>query len=83
METLDENAAVISASKVTGTNVYNTDGDHLGEIYDVMLDKRSGNIAYAVMSFGGFLGIGERYMPCPGQLQVRYPTGRLCGRSYR
>jgi hypothetical protein len=32
METLDENAAVISASKVTGTNVYNTDGDHLGEI---------------------------------------------------
>ena len=65
METLDENAAVISASKVTGTNVYNTDGDHLGEIYDVMLDKRSGNIAYAVMSFGGFLGIGERYHALP------------------
>jgi len=68
METLDENAAVISASKVTGTNVYNTDGDHLGEIYDVMLDKRSGNIAYAVMSFGGFLGIGERYHALPWQL---------------
>jgi len=49
VETLDENAAVVSASKVTGTNVYNTDGDHLGEIYDVMLEKRSGNIAYAVM----------------------------------
>src|SRR5687768_12634975 len=65
MDTLDETATVISAGKVTGTNVYNTDGDHLGEIYDVMLDKRSGKIAYAVMSFGGFLGIGERYHPLP------------------
>ena len=65
METLDENASVISASKVTGTNVCNTDGDQLGEIQDVMLDKRSGKIAYAVMSFGGFLGIGERYHPLP------------------
>jgi len=73
METLDENAAVISASKVTGTNVYNTDGDHLGEIYDVMLDKRSGNIAYAVMSFGGFLGIGERYHALPWQLSSTIP----------
>ena len=65
MDTLDENAAVISASKVTGTNVYNTQGDQLGEIYDVMVDKRSGRIAYAIMSFGGFLGIGERYHPLP------------------
>ena len=65
MQKLDETAAVISASKVTGTNVYNTDGEHLGEIHDVMLDKRSGKIAYAVMAFGGFLGIGERYHPLP------------------
>jgi hypothetical protein len=65
METLDENAAVISAGKVTGTAVYNTAGEHLGEIHDVMLDKRSGKIAYAVMSFGGFLGLGERYHPLP------------------
>jgi len=65
METLDENAGVISASKVTGTNVYNTEGDLLGEIHDVMLDKRSGRIAYAIMSFGGFLGIGEQYHPLP------------------
>jgi hypothetical protein len=41
------------------------DGDRLGEIYDIMLEKRSGNIAYAVMSFGGFLGIGERYHALP------------------
>lgn len=65
METLDENASVISASKVTGTNVYNTAGELLGEINDVMIDKRSGKIAYAIMSFGGFLGIGEQYHPLP------------------
>lgn len=65
METLDENATVISASKVTGTSVYNTQGDQLGEIYDVMVDKRSGKIAYAILSFGGFLGIGEKQHPLP------------------
>jgi hypothetical protein len=65
MEKRDETANVISASKVTGTSVYNTHGDRLRDINDVMLDKRSGKIAYAVMSFGGFLGIGERYHPLP------------------
>jgi sporulation protein YlmC with PRC-barrel domain len=65
MEAVDETPSIISANKVTGTNVYNTEGDHLGEIHDVMLDKRSGKIAYAVMSFGGFLGIGERYHAVP------------------
>jgi hypothetical protein len=73
METLDENASVISAGKVTGTAVYNTDGDHLGAIHDVMLDKRSGRIAYAVMSFGGFLGIGERYHTLPWAI-LKYDT---------
>jgi PRC-barrel domain len=73
METLDENATVISASKVTGTSVYNTQGDQLGEIYDVMVDKRSGKIAYAIMSFGGFLGIGERYHPLPWP-NLKYDT---------
>ena len=49
MEKLDETASVISASKVTGTEVYNTDGEHLGEIHDVMIDKQSGKTAYAIM----------------------------------
>ena len=47
MHTLDETTSLISAGKVTGTAVYNTDGEHLGAIKDVMLDKRSGKIAYA------------------------------------
>ena len=75
METLDENTSVISASKVTGTNVYNTGGERLGEINDIMLDKRSGKIAYAVMSFGGFLGIGEQYHPLPWAT-LKYDTRR-------
>src|SRR5262245_33318692 len=61
----DETRSLIAASKVEGTNVYNRRGESLGSIYDVMIDKRSGNVAYAVMSFGGFLGMGERYHPLP------------------
>ncbi len=56
---------LIAASKVSGTSVYNVAGDKLGTVYDVMIDKVSGAAAYAVMSFGGFLGIGDKYHPLP------------------
>jgi sporulation protein YlmC with PRC-barrel domain len=62
-----ETASLIAASKVEGTNVYNSRGDALGSIHDVMIDKRSGKVAYAVMSFGGFLGMGQNYHPLPWQ----------------
>jgi sporulation protein YlmC with PRC-barrel domain len=65
---------LIAGERVTGTNVYDTAGEKLGEIEDVMIDKRSGKIAYAVMSFGGFLGIGDRYHPLPWQ-KLTYDTG--------
>jgi sporulation protein YlmC with PRC-barrel domain len=61
----DETARLISSSKVEGTEVYNTEGEHIGEIKDIMIDKYSGNVAYAIMSFGGWLGIGEKYHPLP------------------
>ncbi len=61
----DETGKLISADKVIGTAVYNAAGDRLGTIHSVMLHKISGRVAYAVMSFGGFLGIGERYHPLP------------------
>jgi len=61
----DETTNLISADKVTGTSVYNPRGEKLGSIYDVMLNKMSGQVAYAVMSFGGFLGMGESYHPLP------------------
>ena len=73
MENTDETVSLISASKVQGTNVYNTDGDSLGEVYDVMIDKRSGKVAYAIMSFGGFLGVGEDYHPLPWNT-LKYDT---------
>jgi hypothetical protein len=62
---IEETAQLIAADKVAGTPVYDLSGERLGAIETVMLDKRSGRVAYAVMAFGGFLGIGERYHPLP------------------
>ncbi len=62
---------LIAASKVNGTTVYNTTGEKLGSVYDVMIDKSSGKAEYAIMSFGGFLGIGDSYHPLPWQ-PLRY-----------
>jgi hypothetical protein len=61
----DQTGTLISADKVTGTNVYNRQGEKLGSVYDVMLNKLNGQVAYAIMSFGGFLGMGESYHPLP------------------
>ncbi len=63
----DTHGRLIAASMVNGTSVYNRAGEKLGSIYDVMLEKRSGKADYAIMSFGGFLGIGDRYHPLPWQ----------------
>jgi sporulation protein YlmC with PRC-barrel domain len=57
--------SLIEASKVQGTAVYNPHGERLGSIDDVVIDKRSGLSVYAVMSFGGFLGLGSDYYPIP------------------
>jgi sporulation protein YlmC with PRC-barrel domain len=56
---------LIAADKVSGTNVYNLAGDKLGSVDDIMIDKISGRAIYAVLSFGGFLGMGEKYHPLP------------------
>ncbi len=56
---------LIAADEVKGTNVYNPAGDKLGSVDDIMIDKASGHAIYAVMSFGGFLGMGEKHHPLP------------------
>jgi hypothetical protein len=61
----DELGNLISSRRVEGTSVYNRAGESLGTVDHVMIDKLSGQVAYAVMSFGGFLGIGEKYHPLP------------------
>lgn len=58
----------IEASRVSGTAVYNTEGEHLGHIQDLVIGKIDGRVRYAVMSFGGFLGIGESYHPLPWEV---------------
>jgi sporulation protein YlmC with PRC-barrel domain len=70
----DTDGRMIAASKVNGTNVYNNAGEKLGSIYDVMLDKKSGESEYAIMSFGGFLGMGERYHPLPWHVLTYDPV---------
>ena len=62
---LEESRRLISSSKVEGTAVYDRAGEQLGTISNFMVDKVSGQVAYAVMSFGGFLGLGESYHPLP------------------
>lgn len=71
----DETSSLISADKVEGTSVYNRQNEKLGTVKTVMIDKRSGKVAYAVMSFGGFLGIGDEYHPLPWQT-LDYDTGQ-------
>ncbi len=64
---------VISSDKVHGTAVYNGAGDKLGSIDDLMIDKRSGHVRYAVMEFGGFLGLGKDRYPLPWNM-LKYDT---------
>jgi hypothetical protein len=70
----DETKRLIASDKVEGTAVYNRGGERVGEVYDFMVDKYSGRVAYAVMSFGGLLGIGEKYHPLPWKV-LTYDTG--------
>jgi hypothetical protein len=61
----DETDRLISSDKVEDTPVYNPKGERLGKVHHLMIDKYIGQVAYAVMSFGGFLGMGEKYYPLP------------------
>jgi hypothetical protein len=60
-----ETVSLIGSDKVEGTAVYGPDDKKIGTVQRVMIDKVSGKIAYAVVSFGGFLGMGEEYYPMP------------------
>ncbi|SDL76630.1 PRC-barrel domain-containing protein [Catalinimonas alkaloidigena] len=59
------NAPVLSATSIVGTGVRNTQGESLGDIKDLMIDTTNGTISYAVVSFGGFLGIGDKLFAVP------------------
>lgn len=55
----------VNASSIIGTNVVNPKGDSLGNIKDIVIDRRTGRVAYAVVSFGGFLSVGEKLFAIP------------------
>ena len=59
------NSPILSSTSITGTNVTNAKGESLGEIKDLMIDTQIGTVNYAVLSFGGFLGLGDKYFAVP------------------
>ena len=61
----DQADKLIASNKVEGTAVYNRKGERLGTVENFMVGRRSGQVAYAVLSFGGFLGVGEGHHPLP------------------
>ena len=68
-----ETVSLIGSDKVEGTAVYGADDRKIGSVQRVMIDKISGKVAYAVISFGGFLGMGEDYYPMPWP-HLKYDT---------
>jgi hypothetical protein len=62
---IKETHDLIASDKVEGTKVYGADGKHIGSIERLIIEKRSGRVSYAVMSFGGFMGIGHDHYPLP------------------
>jgi hypothetical protein len=72
-DTTNPSGRLIAAKQVQGATVFNTQLEKLGAIEDVMIDKPSGRIAYAILAYGGFLGIGDRFYPVPWE-KLRYDT---------
>ena len=68
-----ETGTLIGSDKVEGTAVFGGDDTQIGSIKRVMIDKKSGRVSYAVLSFGGFLGIGDDHYPLPWQ-SLKYDT---------
>lgn len=67
---------LIPADRVNGADVVNKAGEKLGKIEDVAIEKVSGEVAYAILSFGGLLGIGSKYHPVPWRLLKYDPDQR-------
>lgn len=71
--TSNQSGYLIAAKQVQGATVFNTEMEKLGTLEDVMIDKATGRIAYAILAHGGFLGIGDRYYPIPWE-KLKYNT---------
>jgi hypothetical protein len=67
--------SLIASDRVEGTPVRRPNGEKVGTIQRLMIDKLSGNVAYAVLSFGGFIGIGQKHLPIPWA-RLKYDLGQ-------
>jgi hypothetical protein len=65
--------SLIASDRIDGTVVYGSGGSKIGSIQQMMIDKITGKVAYAVLSFGGFLGMGDEYYPLPWST-LKYDT---------
>jgi sporulation protein YlmC with PRC-barrel domain len=72
---IDGHTTAIRASRAIGTSVYDRTGNKIGEVKDIVLEKTSNHILFAVVGFGGVLGMGDKYHPLPWS-ELDYDTER-------
>ena len=72
---MQQSQSMISSGDVNGTDVFSTNGEKVGHIDHLMIDRQSGKVAFAVMNFGGFLGIGQDEHPIPWNA-LKYDTAQ-------
>lgn len=73
-----DKSGVLKASDLIGMNVHGTDGKKLGDIKDLVIDPEEGGVEYAVLEFGGFAGVGDKYFAVPWEaLQLDQPNKKL------
>jgi sporulation protein YlmC with PRC-barrel domain len=70
-----EKHSLIASDRVEGTPVRRSNGEKIGTIQRLMIDKRSGKVVYAVLSFGGFIGLGQKHLPIPWAM-LKYDVDR-------
>lgn len=75
MDSFSTSSDLISSDKIEGTSVYNPQGSKLGSIDDLVIDKHSGQVRYAVLEFGGFMGMGTERYPMPWST-LKYDTDK-------
>ena len=69
-----DNITFLTASTIKGEKVVNKDGEHLGKIEDLMIDLENRRVVYAILSFGGFLGIGDKHFAIPLEALSQKPN---------
>ena len=65
MPTISEYPRAVLASTVKGADVFDMNGEKIGQVHDLILDKQSDRIIFAALAFGGVLGLGQKYCAVP------------------